>query len=204
MNPQERLEKVKAIALKCGNCQLCEIRKKVVFGEGNPNARYMLIGEGPGRDEDLSGRPFVGRSGKLLRKMLQAIGLDPVEDCYIANIVKCRPPNNRTPADEEIENCVKFLKKQIEIINPEILILLGKTAVRGLLPEYAGEPVGKLREKSKRLGELKYNDKAVIVTYHPSAVLQRPQYRAGAKEDFRYLEGFVGEINEVLEMNSLF
>lgn len=204
MDPQERLDKVKAIALRCGNCPLCKTRKKLVFGEGNPDARVMFVGEGPGRDEDFSGRPFVGACGKLLRKMILAIGLDPVKDCYIANVVKDRPPRNRIPADDEIENCVKFLRKQVEIVKPEILVLLGKTAVRGLLPEYANETVGALREKSKRLGDLKYDGIPVVVTYHPSAVMQRPQFKPGAKEDFRFLEGLVREIKEELEMQSLF
>lgn len=199
---QERLDKVKSIALKCGNCELCKTRHNLVFGEGNPEAKVMFVGEAPGRDEDLSGRPFIGRSGQFLRKMIRAIDLDPEKDCYIANVVKDRPPNNRPPKDNEIEECSKFLKKQIDIIRPSIIVLLGKTSIKGLFPEMSGERVGVLRDRSKRLGDIRYGDSEVVVSYHPSAVMQRAQYRPGAKEDFLYLQSLYEEV--VKEFQDIF
>ena len=117
----ERLSALKDICLQCTNCELFRGRKKLVFGEGNPESWFFLIGEGPGREEDISGMPFVGRSGHLLRKLLMAIGLDPENDCYIANTVKCRPPANRVPYDIEMGQCIKFLKKQVELTTPRPL-----------------------------------------------------------------------------------
>ena len=157
----------------------------MVFGEGNVNAIVMFIGEAPGKDEDLSGRPFVGRSGKLLRAMIQAIGL--MDRCFIANIVRCRPPNNRPPEPEEIESCVKFLDKQIEIISPQLLVLLGRTAVKGLVPEHKAVPLDVLRAASKE-GSLLYKGIPALVTYHPSALLRDPSRKVGSAEDFRYLQ----------------
>jgi uracil-DNA glycosylase family 4 len=116
----------------------------MVFGEGNPNAIVMFVGEGPGKEEQETGRPFVGRCGKLLRDMIRAIEI-PEEHHYIANVVKDRPPGNRPPENEEIEACSKFLKKQIEIINPKVLVLLGRTAVKALMPNEANTPIGTLR-----------------------------------------------------------
>jgi len=149
----------------------------------------MFIGEGPGRTEDQTGRPFVGRSGKLLRGMIQAIGMGE-NDFYIANIVKDRPPNNRPPEPEEIEQCVKFLRKQIEIIQPKLLVLLGKTAVRGLLPSVSGNSMESLRISSKNIGFLQYNNVGAFVTYHPSAILRNPLRKPEYKEDFMFIKGF--------------
>jgi uracil-DNA glycosylase family 4 len=180
-----RLEKLRTICESCSNCALRAGRTKMVFGEGNVNAPVMFIGEGPGRDEDISGRPFVGRSGKLLRAMIQAIDLS--DKCFIANIVKCRPPNNRPPEDEEIETCVKFLNKQIEIIAPQLLILLGRTAVKGLVPEHKAIPLDVLRRNSKE-GSIFYNGVPALIMYHPSALLRDPSKKIGAAEDFRFLQ----------------
>jgi len=183
-----RLSKLKEIALKCTNCALYATRKKLVFGEGSSNALIMIIAEGPGREEDETGRPFVGRSGKLLRKTLLAIGIDPIKDCYIANIVMCRPPGNRDPEKEEIEMCKKFLVKQIEIIKPKLLVLLGKTAVKGLCPMFAKISVERLRSMTKNLGMVSYGEIPVMVTYHPSALLRAAWRKVGAKEDFIFLQ----------------
>lgn len=187
MNKKERLDKLDSICNRCYNCPLGQTRKKTVFGEGDPDATVMFIGEAPGADEDRQGRPFIGRSGKLLRKMIQAIDIDPW-DCFIANIMKCRPPGNRDPERKEIEQCVKFLKKQLEIIQPKLLVLLGKTAVRGLLPEHADNSVMSLRQTSRNLGELSWEGIPAIVTYHPSALLQGPKWRPLAKDDFVFLK----------------
>ena len=193
---EERLQKLKEIALKCGNCELCKTRKNLVFGDGFHDALIMFIGEGPGQKEDETGVPFVGRSGQLLRKMIDAINIFE-EDKYIANIVKCRPPNNRAPKKEEIEYCTKFLRKQIEIIKPKLLVLLGKTAVTGLCPTFAKESVERLRSKSKNLGMVTFEDIPAMVTYHPSALLRSPWRKVGAKEDFVFLQkNYVRLINE--------
>lgn len=157
----------------------------------------MCIGEAPGAQEDLQGKPFVGRSGKLLRKMLASIGLNEEEDYYIANIIKHRPPNNRPPEDEEIGQCIKFLKKQIEIIHPRILLLLGRTAVKGLLPEYQSKTIDSLREMSKIYGSVRFEGTPVLVTYHPSAVLRFPAHGQKALVDFRFLEALKREFDEI-------
>lgn len=182
-----RLEKVKAIAEACTNCSLGSTRKKLVFGEGNVDCKLMFIAEAPGRTEDLRGRPLIGRAGTLLRKMIQAIEID-VGTVYLANICKCRPPNNRPPESEEIESCIKFLNKQIEIINPKMIVLLGRTAVKAILPEYKTTALDALRDISK-IGSTVYKNIPVLVTYHPSALLREPFRKVKAKEDFIYLQG---------------
>ena len=184
MNPKEaRLSKLRDICLMCRECDLCKTRTKLVFGDGFADARVMFIGEAPGRDEDLQGVPFVGRSGQLLRKMIQVIGLKQ-EDFYIANILKDRPPNNRTPSQDEIGKCIRFLHKQIEIIQPKLLVLLGKTAVNGILPEHKKMSMAELRLRSEGLA---FQGVPVRVTYHPSALLRNPNWKPLAAEDFKAL-----------------
>jgi DNA polymerase len=186
----ERLSALKSVCESCFNCPLGKTKTKLVFGEGNPDPKFMSIAEAPGRDEDLSGRPFVGRSGQLYRKLLGAIDLDPEKDVYMCNILKCRPPNNRVPEQEEIDQCIKFLQKQIEIISPKLLLFLGKTAVKGLLPDYAKISVNTLRSDSK-MGKFSYQNIPVIITYHPSALLMDPSKRPCAAEDFAYLKSVI-------------
>jgi len=188
-----RFEKLRQIVAQCRACSLHTSRPHFVFGEGSLQARVMFIGEAPGKDEQRTGRPFVGRSGKLLRQMIAAIEI-PETDYFIANIIKDRPPNNRPPEKEEIETCVKFLKKQIEIIEPKILVFLGKTAVKGLCPNLAHLSVEILRQQSKNLGMVSYMDIPVVVTYHPSALLRTPYRKVGAAEDFRFLESAYREM----------
>ena len=178
---------MKSVVSQCRACSLCSSRPHYVFGEGSPDAVIMFIGEAPGRDEQLSGRPFVGRSGKLLRSMISAIDI-PDNHHYIANIIKDRPPNNRPPEQEEIEICVKYLNKQIEIITPKLLVLLGKTAVKGLCPTLAHLSMETLRLQSKNLGMINYQNIPAIVTYHPSALLRTPWRKVGAAEDFKFLQ----------------
>jgi DNA polymerase len=186
----ERLDNLKAVCNSCYNCPLGKTRIKLVFGEGNPEPKFMSVAESPGKDEDVSGRPFVGRSGQLYRNMLRAIGLDPEKDVYMSNVLKCRPPNNRVPEPEEIEQCVKFLQKQIEIISPRLLLFLGKTAVKGLLPEYAKMSVNSLRGNSK-LGKFSYQGIPVLITYHPSALLMDSSKKPSAIEDFSFLKSII-------------
>ena len=169
-------------------CQLCALganRNKMVFGEGNIDCPFMFIAEAPGMTEDQSGRPLIGRSGTLLRKMIDAIDL--TGSMYLCNICKCIPPGNRKPEDSEIEICVKFLKKQIEIIEPKLIVLLGRTAVKGILPDHRSDSLEMLRDQSK-LEAYKYNNIPVVVTYHPSALLRNPGWKQKAKEDFQYIQ----------------
>lgn len=184
---QLRMARLYDLIKECQACLLSAGRLKFVFGEGSLEALIMFIGEGPGKRENELGRPFVGRSGQLLRKMLLAIGIDPIIDCYIGNIVKCRPPNNRAPEKEEIETCIKYLRKQIEIISPKLLVFLGKTAIKGLCPYYAGFNMESLRMMSKGF-DIKYENVPVIVTYHPAALLYIKERRKGASEDFKFIQ----------------
>jgi uracil-DNA glycosylase family 4 len=164
----------------CTKCGLHKTRTKTVFGDGNPSANIVFIGEAPGRDEDLQGVPFVGRAGKLLDKMIAAIGFSR-DEVYIANILKCRPPNNRDPEKNEVTACEKYLARQIELIDPVIICALGRVAGQNLLGEKA--PLRVLRE-----GEHHYNGKRVIVTYHPAALLRNPNWKKGAWEDLQLLK----------------
>lgn len=185
MEKTARLEKLKGIVEQCRQCPLGHTRDKSVFGQGSSDALVMFIGEGPGRTENQQGQPFVGRSGQLLRKMIEAIGL--TDHVYIVNICKCWPPDNRTPEQNEIDTCVRYLKKQIEIISPRYLVLLGKTAVRGLFPELGEESINNLRFKRDKLPP-SYEGIPVIITYHPSALLQNPSYKPAVKADFELIQ----------------
>jgi uracil-DNA glycosylase len=159
------LEEVRAEAINCTKCPLSKGRTQVVFGVGNPDADLMFVGEGPGRDEDLAGEPFVGRSGKLLDKLvLQEIGIDRTR-CYIANVVKCRPPNNRDPLPLEIETCRPWLESQLEIIDPKVVVTLGNFATKLLLGSTLG--ISKLRGRSYR-----FKSAHLVPTYHPAAALR--------------------------------
>ena len=164
----------------CTKCGLHKTRTNTVFGDGSPSANIVFIGEAPGRDEDLQGVPFVGRAGKLLDKMIAAIGFAR-EEVYIANILKCRPPKNRDPEKDEVISCEKYLARQIELIDPVIICALGRVAGQNLLGEKA--PLRVLRE-----GEHHYNGIRVIVTYHPAALLRNPNWKKGAWEDLQLLK----------------
>ncbi len=159
------LEAIRREMGDCRRCRLCEARTNIVFGEGDPDARLMFIGEGPGRDEDAAGRPFVGRAGQLLTKMIAAMGLDR-SNVYIANIVKCRPPKNRDPEEDEVQECIGFLHAQIEAIQPEAIITLGKVALKALFGLKG--PMGSFRGKFHEL-----NGIPVMPTFHPSFLLRQ-------------------------------
>ena len=167
----------------CTKCALGATRTNFVFGVGSGNADLMLIGEAPGRDEDLQGIAFVGRAGQLLTLMLQAIGLKR-EEVFIANVLKCRPPNNRDPLPEEIEQCEPYLLKQIDLISPKIIVALGRFASASLLKTKAA--LGSLR------GEIhSYNNLPLIVTYHPAALLRNPQLKRQAWEDLKMIQSYI-------------
>ena len=160
---------------ECLKCPLGHTRTKFVFGVGNPHATFMLIGEAPGADEDAQGEPFVGRAGQLLNKILEAIHFKR-DDVYICNILKCRPPGNRKPAPEEVEQCIPYLKKQIQLIKPKIILCLGLTAAENLLQ--TTESLGKLRGRV-----LQYEGIPLMVTYHPAALLRNPNWKRPTWED---------------------
>ncbi|MBI5472245.1 MAG: uracil-DNA glycosylase [Ignavibacteriae bacterium] len=159
----------------CTKCALGFTRTNFVFGVGNPNATLMLIGEAPGADEDAQGEPFVGRAGQLLNKILEAINFKRSE-VYICNILKCRPPNNRKPTPEESELCKPYLKKQIDLIKPKVILCLGLTAAENLLG--TTESMSRLRGRV-----MQYEGVPVMITYHPAALLRNPNWKRPAWED---------------------
>jgi len=172
----------------CLACPLGAHRIRMVFGEGDPRARLMFIGEGPGQEEDLQGRPFVGKAGELLDKMIVAIGLDR-SDIYIANVVKCRPPDNRTPTPAEAQRCLGYLKRQIELIRPEVIVLLGKTPLQELLGISTG--ITRMRGQWQRL-ELA-GGIPVMPTFHPAYVLRQytQDVRAAVWSDLKAAKGWL-------------
>jgi uracil-DNA glycosylase len=189
MSKEERLERLKEITQSCNQCPLRQGRNKLVFSDGSPEAPFLFLGEAPGKEEDQTGTPFVGRSGKLLRSIVHAISMDVTKDIYICNVIKCRPPNNRAPEKSEIDTCIKFLSKQIEIVAPKYIVLLGRTAVRALFPEHVSTSLESLRTTLR--GSLQYEGIPIIVTYHPSALLRDPSRRLKAKEDFLFIKAVI-------------
>ncbi|MDD5065083.1 MAG: uracil-DNA glycosylase [Phycisphaerae bacterium] len=184
-NAAVELEKIADEVRQCRKCDLGSLRTNAVPGEGNPKARILFVGEGPGADEDAQGRPFVGRAGQLLNKIIAACGLKR-EEVFIANIVKCRPPENREPRAEEIINCFPYLQRQIEIINPEVIVALGAPAARTLLN--TNTPIGQLRgqfhEYYAGLGSAPVK---VMPTYHTAYLLRNysPENRKKVWEDMK-------------------
>lgn len=165
----------------CTACKLCEGRKQAVFGTGSTQAQWLIVGEAPGEQEDLQGEPFVGKSGQLLDAMLRCIGLtrgeaDPQHQVYIANTIKCRPPGNRNPQPDELAQCEPFLIRQLELLQPRIILAMGRFAVQSLLR--SNEPVGRLRGRVHR-----YQGVPLIVTYHPAYLLRNPEDKARAWDD---------------------
>ena len=164
-------------ALSCRGCPLCEQRTNVVFGEGDPHAQLMFIGEGPGFDEDRLGRPFVGKAGQLLDKMITAMQFERA-GVYICNVVKCRPPGNRVPMPEEAEACLPYLRAQIALVSPQVIVLLGATAAHYLLGRQEG--ITRLRGRW-----LDYNGIPVMPTYHPAFLLRKPEAKRDAWSDLQ-------------------
>jgi len=166
-----------ATVRECTLCGLCATRTQTVFGTGDVHARLMVIGEAPGADEDRQGEPFVGRAGQLLNSMLKAAGFAR-EQVYIANILKCRPPNNRDPLTEESDRCLPYLRRQIELVDPAAILCLGRIATQRLLGEEA--PLGRLRGRTFRIGHT-----PVVVTYHPAYLLRAPSEKRKAWDDLK-------------------
>jgi DNA polymerase len=177
---EERVAALTAIREEIGDCTRCALHKgrnKIVFADGSPTARLMFVGEGPGADEDAQGLPFVGRAGQLLNNMIAAMGLKR-EEVYIANIVKCRPPGNRTPEPDEANTCSPFLFKQIDVVRPQVLVALGATAATYLLG--ARQPLAGLRGRVHA-----YRGMSLIVTYHPAFLLRDPRQKKEAWADLQ-------------------
>jgi DNA polymerase len=172
----EKLNRIQSQVIHCKKCSLHKTRQNAVFGESDYQAGIMIIGEAPGANEDKQGRPFVGRAGRLLDEILEKYDMNREKGVFISNIVKCRPPENRLPKKNEIETCIPYLEKQIELINPEVIVLLGLTAARSFMG---------LKEQMKEIRgkEMEKDGKKVMVTYHPAAILRNPNLRPFLEKD---------------------
>lgn len=185
----ETLEIIRADIGDCTRCKLHPHRTHIVYGEGNPRAALMFVGEGPGADEDVTGRPFVGRAGQLLDQMIEAIGLKR-EDVYISNVVKCRPPLNREPEPDEVATCEPFLYRQINVIKPKLVVALGGVATKTLLRTKA--PISKLRGRF-----FDFRGTKLLPTFHPAFLLRSPNMKKEAWEDLKKVRDFLqGKISE--------
>ena len=180
-------EELKNACAACRKCELCETRTNVVVGVGSPEAEVMFIGEGPGENEDLQGEPFVGRAGKLLDKMLTAVDLDRNKNIYIANIVKCRPPKNRDPKPEEQEMCIDWLRNQVRLIRPKIIVCLGRIAAARII-----KPDIKITREHGQF--IEKNGVLMMAMLHPAAILRDPRKKPEAFNDFLILRDKINEI----------
>jgi uracil-DNA glycosylase family 4 len=178
---------------ECTRCQLHKGRTKLVYGVGNPRADLMFVGEGPGADEDAQGEPFVGRAGQLLNNMIKAMGLQR-EDIYIANVVKCRPPGNRTPEPEECEMCSPFLMRQIGAIKPKVIVALGATAAKNLLAMNSslGDLRGRFYDFKPAGSDPLWPGACLAVTYHPAYLLRDPRQKGEAWKDLQMVMKYLG------------
>lgn len=183
----ENWEELKENCLNCHKCSLCEVRSNVVFGVGNPCAKVMFIGEGPGRNEDLQGEPFVGAGGQLLDKYLAAVDLDRRTNIYIANIVKCRPPQNRDPLQEKQEACMDWLRNQTALLRPKIIVCLGRIAAMRII-----KPDFKITREHGQF--FKKGNIYMTATLHPAALLRNPAQKPAAFDDFLKLRDKIDEL----------
>jgi uracil-DNA glycosylase len=185
--PASKIAALREIRDDIGDCTRCRLHKgrtNLVFGVGNPDTELMFVGEGPGADEDAQGEPFVGRAGQLLNNMISAMGLRR-EDVYIANVVKCRPPSNRTPERDECDTCSPFLLRQIEVIRPKVIVALGAVAAKNLLS--VNDSMANLRGRFYDFRGIK-----LAVTYHPAFLLRDPRQKKEAWKDLQMVMGFLG------------
>jgi len=190
MNPDQVLMKIAEDVSSCNKCELNHSRKKGVPGEGPSNAEIMFIGEGPGFHENMQGRPFVGAAGDLLVELLDSIGMKR-EDVFITNVVKCRPPGNRDPTAEELKACKPYLDQQIQIINPSVIVTLGRFSMARFIPqakisEIHGQPI-------------RVKGMLIVPFYHPAAALHRPSLRSVVEEDFAKLPALIAGAEKTLE-----
>ncbi len=182
-------ESLRLDCLKCEKCDLCKTRNNLVFGVGNENAEVMFVGEGPGYNEDMQGEPFVGRGGQLLDKYLEYVGLDRKKNIYIANMVKCRPPENRDPSAKEQDMCITWLREQTRLIRPKIIVCLGRISAKRLIGDsfLVTKDHGKFIEKGGIL---------FMGTFHPAALLRNPNNKPAALDDFIALREKIQEVCE--------
>ena len=192
MKNYSSLKKLNSECVECTSCNLSETRKNVVVGKGNESAQVVIIGEGPGEQEDITGLPFVGRAGKMLDTALSSVDIDPLEDCYITNIVKCRPPNNRKPSAVESEACMPWLNEQINLLKPKIIILAGSTAVQSFLG--IDEPISKIRGQWIEKDNIKY-----MPIFHASYLLRNASKNKGKPKwlTWRDLKKVKKELNSI-------
>jgi DNA polymerase len=183
-NCKTLLADLQAVASVCVKCKLATTRTQVVYGVGNPNADLMFIGEAPGRDEDLKGEPFVGRAGQLLTDIIKAMKLTR-DDVYISNVVKCRPPENRNPEPEELDACRPYIRRQVEIIQPKVIVVLGKFALQSLMEKAYGIT-------ATRGHWLEYNGVKVMPTYHPAYLLRTPSAKKDVWADMKKVMAELG------------
>jgi DNA polymerase len=181
---QALLAEMAKVATACDKCKLAKTRTNVVYGVGSPNADLMFIGEAPGRDEDLKGEPFVGRAGQLLTDIIKAMKLTR-DDVYIANVIKCRPPDNRNPEPDELEQCRPFIRRQIEIIKPKVIVTLGKFALQSLMERSYGIT-------GARGQWLEYDGVKVMPTYHPAYLLRNPSAKKDVWADMKKVMAELG------------
>jgi uracil-DNA glycosylase family 4 len=180
----DTLEAIREHLGDCTRCRLHERRNKIVFGAGNPHAQLVFVGEGPGHDEDVQGLPFVGRAGKLLTQMIEAMGLNR-EDVYICNVVKCRPPENRKPEDDEVATCSPYLQRQIDVIAPKAIVCLGGVAAQALLR--TKDPISRFRGRW-----FDYRNSKLLATYHPAYLLRNPSAKGEVWKDLQKVMEYLG------------
>ncbi|WP_297509284.1 type-4 uracil-DNA glycosylase [Thermococcus sp.] len=194
MGKEELMRKLEERIRNCRKCPLWELRTNAVPGAGSYDAKVMFVGEAPGYWEDQKGLPFVGRAGKVLDELLEGIGLTR-EEVYITNIVKCRPPNNRDPTEEEIRACSPYLDRQIDIIRPKVIVPLGRHSMRYILEKFGfePEPISKIHGKTFEAYTL-FGKIVIMPTYHPAAALYRPPIREELERDFRKLGELLKEL----------
>lgn len=182
------MDELKKFCFRCSKCRLAETRTNVVFGEGNEHADIMFVGEGPGYNEDMQGRPFVGKAGQLLDKMIEAIKLKR-SDVYIANVVKCRPPENRNPLEDESEACLDYLRWQVKLIQPKIIVCLGAVSAKNLInPDLS---ISRQRGDFVKKGSIYF-----MPTYHPSYLLRNEAAKKDAWEDFKKIAAKLEELKD--------
>ena len=191
MDKEEEISKIREQVESCRKCELWETRKNPVPGEGPLQPKVMFIGEAPGFNEDLQGKPFVGRGGEILDEMLRLIGLKR-EEVFVGNILKCRPPNNRDPEPLEIKACTPYLDRQIALIKPKIMVTLGNFATSYILEKFGLKPesIGKVHGKFSKISNLMLTTK-IIPMYHPAVALRNPQLKSILREDFKVLKDVI-------------
>lgn len=182
------LDELKGITHSCRKCRLCKGRTNVVFGQGNPDADIMFIGEGPGREEDLRGLAFVGAAGQLLTKAIEAIGFKR-EEVFIANIVKCRPPNNRNPQEDEMQACIPYLRWQVKLINPKIIVCLGSISAKNII----AKNLKITRQRGQWIDKKGYK---ILPTFHPAALLRDESKKRPFWEDFKQVKKMYEDIKK--------